>query len=480
MLWMMPPVAVSRASRSRSRSAVGVWAGNTFARSTWRSAAPGNGNVTTNRSRRRNAWSSALSHVGRQDRQAAVGLHPLQQVVDLDVGVAVVAVLDLAALAEQRVGLVEEQDRAAALSAASNSAAQVLLGLADVLADHGGQVDAVEVEPQLVGDDLGGHRLAGAARAGEQRADAEPAASSARRSPSRRRRSLRWRTWSAIWRSSVELGLGQHEVVPGRLGRRSAARARRGGAGVAGQASHSRGSCSPASWPAAVRAISPIVGDVEVELAGQRRWRVCSAPGAERAQPGRALLGRRRLGDVDRSTRQAISSGHGSRRERGTAPPLSRQEPPDARACRCSPSILGVRVEVERERQQQALALPQPRQGLQVGGLCRQQVRRPAGRPARRAVAAASAATSCLLGGVRAEQLDHRAPARLRRSGSSPRARPRRRSAATAAGSSGGAGHGGQQGREPVVEVVESLEVVDDPLVGAQRARRSAAVRAAG
>ena len=49
-----------------------------------------------------------------EDRQAAIGFDPLQQVADLDIRVAVVAVLDLAALAEQRVGLVEQQHRAAA------------------------------------------------------------------------------------------------------------------------------------------------------------------------------------------------------------------------------------------------------------------------------------------------------------------------------------------------------------------------------
>ena len=86
--------------------------------------------------------------VGGQDRQAPVGLHALEQVADLDVGVAVVAVLDLAALAEQGVGLVEEEDGAALLGGVED-AAQVLLGLADVLADHRGEVDAVEVEPQL-------------------------------------------------------------------------------------------------------------------------------------------------------------------------------------------------------------------------------------------------------------------------------------------------------------------------------------------
>ena len=89
-----------------------------------------------------------LLHVRRQDREAAVGLHALQQVADLDVGVAVVAVLDLGPLAEERVRLVEEQDRAARLGRVEDPP-QVLLRLADVLADDLAEVDAVEVEVEL-------------------------------------------------------------------------------------------------------------------------------------------------------------------------------------------------------------------------------------------------------------------------------------------------------------------------------------------
>ena len=60
-------------------------------------------------------------------------------------------VLDLGALAEQRVRLVEEQDRRI-LGARVEDCAQVLLGLADVLADDLREVDAVEVELQLGSD----------------------------------------------------------------------------------------------------------------------------------------------------------------------------------------------------------------------------------------------------------------------------------------------------------------------------------------
>ena len=42
--------------------------------------------------------------IGRQDREAAVRFHPLQQVTDLDICVAIVTVFDFGPLAEQCVG----------------------------------------------------------------------------------------------------------------------------------------------------------------------------------------------------------------------------------------------------------------------------------------------------------------------------------------------------------------------------------------
>ena len=59
-------------------------------------------------SRRTNASSRFWRRLVARIDHALVLLHPLQQVADLDVGVAVVGVADLGALAEQRVGLVEE------------------------------------------------------------------------------------------------------------------------------------------------------------------------------------------------------------------------------------------------------------------------------------------------------------------------------------------------------------------------------------
>ena len=225
MLRMLPPATFSCASRCGSSRSAGVSAGKMRRQISARCAASGNGKWTTKRRRRRKAWSSALLHVGRQDRQAAVRLHALQQVADLDVGVAVVAVLDLAALAEQRVGLVEEQDRAALLRRVEDPP-QVLLRLADVLADDRAQVDPVEVEPQLVREHLGGHRLAGAARAGEERADAEAARALRGESPVLvDRRALA--DVGGDLAQGLELRLREHEVVPARRRARCAARDRR-------------------------------------------------------------------------------------------------------------------------------------------------------------------------------------------------------------------------------------------------------------
>ena len=87
-------------------------------------------------------------HVRRQDRQAAVRFHALEQVAHFDVGVAIVAVPHFAAFAEERVGFVEKQDRAAVLRRVEHPA-QVLFGFADVLAHHRGQIDPIEIEMEL-------------------------------------------------------------------------------------------------------------------------------------------------------------------------------------------------------------------------------------------------------------------------------------------------------------------------------------------
>ena len=172
---MPPPGRSIAASRRGSRSAVGVDGRERAAPHRPRAPRrPGRGTRRRRAAGAVKAGSSAAAGVGGQDRQPAERLHPLQQVADLEVGVAVVAVAHLGALAEQRVRLVEQQHRAAVLGGVEQPR-EVLLGLADVLAHHLAEVDHDEVEAQLAGDHLGRERLAGAARAGEQRGGAEPA-----------------------------------------------------------------------------------------------------------------------------------------------------------------------------------------------------------------------------------------------------------------------------------------------------------------
>ena len=109
-------------------------------------------------------------HVGRQDGEPAIRFHPLQQVVDLDIGIAVMAVFDFTAFAKQSVGFVEEENRAAVLRRVEH-APQILLGLSDVFAYHRRQIDAIQVQAQIVGDHFGGHGFSRSAVARKQSAD---------------------------------------------------------------------------------------------------------------------------------------------------------------------------------------------------------------------------------------------------------------------------------------------------------------------
>ena len=156
-----------RGSSRSTSSASGASSGSSSRQIRLRSSGSGNGKSITKSSRRTNASSMLLAEVGREDHRARVALHLLQQVGDLDVRVAVVRVGDLGALAEQRVGLVEEQDRVGAVGGVED-AVEVLLGLPDVLGDDRGEVDAEELEAELGGEHLRGHRLAGAGLAREQ------------------------------------------------------------------------------------------------------------------------------------------------------------------------------------------------------------------------------------------------------------------------------------------------------------------------
>src|SRR5262249_55209127 len=91
---------------------------------------------------------------------------------------------------------------------------QVLFRFADVLAHNLAQIDAVQVEPELVCKHLGGHRLARAARAREQCAYPEPSRALGCESPL----IINFRSppdMSCDIPQSLTLGIGQYEVVPG-------------------------------------------------------------------------------------------------------------------------------------------------------------------------------------------------------------------------------------------------------------------------
>ena len=118
------------ASRSRSRAAGRRWAGSVpypppFGRARDRELhhhveSPHEGRV------------DVLGQVGGEQGHALVALEPLQEVGHLDVGVAVVGVGDLGALAQERVGLVEEERDVRRFGGVEEST-EVLLRLADVL-----------------------------------------------------------------------------------------------------------------------------------------------------------------------------------------------------------------------------------------------------------------------------------------------------------------------------------------------------------
>src|SRR2546425_956813 len=73
----------------------------------------------------------------------------------------------LGALAEERVGLVEEEDRVRALGGVEDPV-EVLLRLADVLAHDRREVDPEELESELLRQHLASHRLACSGLAGEE------------------------------------------------------------------------------------------------------------------------------------------------------------------------------------------------------------------------------------------------------------------------------------------------------------------------
>src|SRR6185437_15161434 len=151
--------------------------------------------------------------IRRQDHHAVERLEPLQKESDLDVGVAVMSVLHLAPLAEQSVGLIEKKDRGA-VAGERKDAIEVLLGLADVLADDSGEVDAPEIESGFAREHGGAHRFPCAWASAEERGDA----GSAREAPLREN-PLAMADGAAKPAKLGEACERQHEVLPALFGR---------------------------------------------------------------------------------------------------------------------------------------------------------------------------------------------------------------------------------------------------------------------
>src|SRR5215218_3947753 len=116
----------------------------------------------------------AVAGVRGDEQDAFEAFDPLKQEVGLEVGIAVVGVADVGAPRHQGIAFVEQQD-AVAILGGGDGTVEILLRLADVLADRRRQIDPEQDLAEVGRQAPGRERLAGAARADEQRADAGPA-----------------------------------------------------------------------------------------------------------------------------------------------------------------------------------------------------------------------------------------------------------------------------------------------------------------
>ena len=174
---MLPPGSlncVGDESEVECRIDRSLWLGNCLRQICSRAASSGNGKSMLSCRRRRKASSMFFWKFVARQHDPVVLLEALQQIVDFGIGVAVVRILDLGALAEDGVAFVEEQDALAALGLGEDGA-ELLLGLADILADHGREIDLEQFQGQRVSQHFGGHGLAGAGRSAEQHRDAASA-----------------------------------------------------------------------------------------------------------------------------------------------------------------------------------------------------------------------------------------------------------------------------------------------------------------
>ena len=113
----------------------------------------------------------AVARVGGDEDDALVVFQPLQEIIGLQVGVAVVGVAYICSIGHQGIALIEQQHHVQ-LFGAREHLVQVAFGLADVFIDHRCQVHTVEVHLQLCSQHPGAKGLARAAGAAEESAHA--------------------------------------------------------------------------------------------------------------------------------------------------------------------------------------------------------------------------------------------------------------------------------------------------------------------
>src|SRR6266581_5616570 len=83
-----------------------------------------------------------ITSAGGEDRGAGVVLDSLQEIINLDVGVTVVAIMHIGAFAKEGIRFVEKEDRTTAIRRIED-APQILLRLANIFRDDGAQIDPV-------------------------------------------------------------------------------------------------------------------------------------------------------------------------------------------------------------------------------------------------------------------------------------------------------------------------------------------------
>src|SRR5262249_38047584 len=142
---------------------------------------------------------------------------------DLDVGIAVVRVLDFGALAEDGIRLIEEQDGAACPRIVEETR-EIFLGFPDVLAHDARKIDSKQLQTHLASQHLSRHRLAGARLAAEERRE-----TAAKRHPAAEAPLLEDTAAVAHPRSSqikfIQQFMGQHQIAA-RVGLRQSLRNR--------------------------------------------------------------------------------------------------------------------------------------------------------------------------------------------------------------------------------------------------------------